>query len=153
MKTIPGQPVRYLLKALGYITLGGFTVLIIVFVLHLNGRPDLDVWHEADLDAELPVEEPGAVRRTVNRSWKTLGEIAALPLQLVFTIVATPIDYAYIQTRALVTRPVGHVRDTLAQLPIVEIPIEGLDHLLGRDVIYCGNPNRRGFTSATSDST
>ena len=52
MKTIPGQPVRYLLKALGYITLGGFTVLIIVLVLYLNGRPDLDVWHEAELDAE-----------------------------------------------------------------------------------------------------
>jgi hypothetical protein len=81
----------------------------------------------------------------VNHSWKTLGEIAALPLQLVFTIVATPIDYAYIQTRALVTRPVGHVRDTLAQLPIVEIPIEGIDHLLGRDVV-AGQRSKGFFT-------
>lgn len=55
MKTIPGQPVRRILRALGYMILGGFLVLILVFILYLNSRPDLDVWHEADLDAEFTV--------------------------------------------------------------------------------------------------
>ncbi len=52
MKNIPGKPIRRILKALGYLTLGGFTVLLIVFVLYLNNQPDLDIWHEVDLDAE-----------------------------------------------------------------------------------------------------
>ena len=52
MKNIPGKPIRRILKAFGYLTLGGFTALIIVGIIYLNGRPDLDVWHKAALDAE-----------------------------------------------------------------------------------------------------
>jgi len=55
MKNIPGKPIRRILKALGYLIMGGFTVLIIAGILHLNNRPDLDTWHEADLDAEFTV--------------------------------------------------------------------------------------------------
>jgi len=55
MPAIPGKPIRRILKALGYLTLGGFTTLVIVFVLYLNSRPDLDIWHQVDLDAEYTI--------------------------------------------------------------------------------------------------
>lgn len=43
---------RHLLMALVYGALGAALVLVVVFVLYLNGRPDLNVWHLADLDQE-----------------------------------------------------------------------------------------------------
>lgn len=52
MIIIPGKLIRRILKALGYLTLGGITVLPIVLVLYLNSRPDLDIWHTIDLDIE-----------------------------------------------------------------------------------------------------
>jgi len=52
MPANPGKPIRRILKALGYSMLGGFTTLFIVFVLYLNSRPELDIWHIVDLDAE-----------------------------------------------------------------------------------------------------
>lgn len=45
-------------KTLGYGLVGGFSVLIVLFVLHLESRPDLKVWHEAKLDAEFTAESP-----------------------------------------------------------------------------------------------
>ena len=44
--------IRSLLIAAIYSALGATMVLIIVFVLYLNGRADLDVWHLAELDEE-----------------------------------------------------------------------------------------------------
>ena len=35
-----------------YGSLGAFLAFLIVFVLYLNGRPDLSAWHKADLDKE-----------------------------------------------------------------------------------------------------
>jgi hypothetical protein len=46
----------------------------------------------------------------------------------------TPISYVYGQARGLLSNPVDHVMDTLAQLPVVEIPVDGLSHLVGREV-------------------
>ena len=43
---------KHTIKALGYGILGGLSMLIVFFVLSLEGRPDLKVWHEAELDAE-----------------------------------------------------------------------------------------------------
>ena len=43
---------RKLFKALAYGVIGGSLVLITLFVLHLENRPDLKVWHAAELDAE-----------------------------------------------------------------------------------------------------
>jgi alpha-beta hydrolase superfamily lysophospholipase len=40
------------LEALVYSLAGGFFVLIVVFVLYLENRPDLDVWHLVKLDEE-----------------------------------------------------------------------------------------------------
>ncbi len=45
-------------KTLSYGLVGGFSVLIVLFVLHLESRPDLKVWHEAKLDAEFTAESP-----------------------------------------------------------------------------------------------
>jgi alpha-beta hydrolase superfamily lysophospholipase len=50
--------IKHLLKALLYGTCGGLTVLAVVFVLHLQSRPDLAVWHLADLDAEFTADTP-----------------------------------------------------------------------------------------------
>ena len=40
------------IRALAYGFTGGLLVLIIVLVLHLENRPDLKIWHTADLDTE-----------------------------------------------------------------------------------------------------
>jgi len=39
-------------RALGYGLVGGFVVLLILFVRHLEGRPDLKVWHKSELSAD-----------------------------------------------------------------------------------------------------
>jgi alpha-beta hydrolase superfamily lysophospholipase len=50
--------VRRALRALVYGVLGGLLVLLVVGVRLLNARPDLQVWHLADLDAEFTTESP-----------------------------------------------------------------------------------------------
>jgi alpha-beta hydrolase superfamily lysophospholipase len=47
---------RHVLKALGYGLVGAFIVLIVVAVLLLDGRPDLEVWHSTELDLEYTVD-------------------------------------------------------------------------------------------------
>ena len=48
------------IKVLVYLTVGGLTVLLVVFVFYLENRPDLKIWHEAELDAEYTAESPVA---------------------------------------------------------------------------------------------
>jgi len=50
--------IRRVVKAIIYGLVGGFTVLVIGAVLYLNSRPELKVWHQADLDAEFTKESP-----------------------------------------------------------------------------------------------
>lgn len=45
-----------ILKVISYASIGGCVVLVGLFVWYLNGRPDLEVWHEAALDAEFTVD-------------------------------------------------------------------------------------------------
>ncbi len=52
MKNLALSAARRVVKTLAYGVVGGFVVLVAVIVLHLEGRPDLHVWHEAELDAE-----------------------------------------------------------------------------------------------------
>ena len=47
---------RILLRLLGYGLLGSFIVILIVYISILESRPDLSVWHHADLDEEFTVE-------------------------------------------------------------------------------------------------
>jgi alpha-beta hydrolase superfamily lysophospholipase len=49
---------RYALKFLGTGIFGGLVVLIIVFVMVLENRPDLNIWHEAELEAEYTATSP-----------------------------------------------------------------------------------------------
>lgn len=44
--------VKHLLLALVYGLLGSFIVIVSLYVYHQESRPDLKVWHRADLDAE-----------------------------------------------------------------------------------------------------
>jgi alpha-beta hydrolase superfamily lysophospholipase len=44
------------LKTLLYMAVGVLVTLIVVFVLYLNGREDLQVWHTAELDEEFTVD-------------------------------------------------------------------------------------------------
>jgi alpha-beta hydrolase superfamily lysophospholipase len=43
---------RHILVAVSYSTAGALLVLVIVFVVYMNGRADLQVWHLAELDEE-----------------------------------------------------------------------------------------------------
>ncbi|UCE87265.1 MAG: hypothetical protein JSU66_05955 [Deltaproteobacteria bacterium] len=92
----------------------------------------------ADADAEPPPdtapEEPTLRSRAALRVRRLVAEVLSVPATLAFTLVALPANYAYEQTRALVTHPIDHVMDTLAQLPLVEIPVYALDRALGREV-------------------
>lgn len=49
---------RHTARALGYGALGVLITLVVVLVIHMNGRPDLRVWHTADLDAEFDADSP-----------------------------------------------------------------------------------------------
>jgi alpha-beta hydrolase superfamily lysophospholipase len=51
---------KKIIKVLVYLTLGGLAVLLTVFVLYLESRPDLKVWHDAGLDAEFTSKSPVA---------------------------------------------------------------------------------------------
>jgi hypothetical protein len=86
-----------------------------------------------DADFETLREMPGRGAYVLRR---TLTEVAALPAALAFTLVATPVNYLYVQGRGLVRNPVSHVFDTLAQLPVVEIPVDGLSWALRREVPF-----------------
>ena len=101
---------------------------------------------EQETDPATPIRhEQGTVGATFSRTKRMLGEIIAIPLSLAFTLATVPISYVYVQTRGLVTRPVGHLADTLAQIPIVEIPVEGTARLLGMQVLP-GQRSRGLFT-------
>jgi alpha-beta hydrolase superfamily lysophospholipase len=47
-----GSLARMVVLAAIYSTVGAVIVLVAVFVVYMNGRPDLNVWHLADLDEE-----------------------------------------------------------------------------------------------------
>ena len=49
---------RQVFRALGYGVIGAVIVLVIVFVRHLDNRPDLKVWHTAELDEEFTADSP-----------------------------------------------------------------------------------------------
>jgi pimeloyl-ACP methyl ester carboxylesterase len=65
---------------------------------------------------------------------RLIGETIALPVNFVFSVIAIPIGYIYTQGHGLVTQPVTHIMDSLAQIPLVEIPVDGLSHALGREI-------------------
>jgi len=58
MKRFLLSATKQTIKTLSYGLVGGFLVLIVLFVLYLESRPDLKVWHEARLDAEFTAESP-----------------------------------------------------------------------------------------------
>jgi hypothetical protein len=51
---------KKIFKVLAYLTLGGLAVLLTFFVLYLESRQDLKVWHDAGLDAEFTSKSPVA---------------------------------------------------------------------------------------------
>jgi hypothetical protein len=48
--------IRHTLSVVLYGAAGVFLTLVVVFVLYLNGRADLSVWHVAELDEEFTVD-------------------------------------------------------------------------------------------------
>jgi alpha-beta hydrolase superfamily lysophospholipase len=50
--------IKHTLKALIYGIVGGLIVFILVFVLFLESRPKLKIWHQAELDAEFTADTP-----------------------------------------------------------------------------------------------
>jgi len=60
MQRIAIGGLRVLARAVGYGLLGASTVLLVVFVLFVNAKPDLSVWHTAELDEEFTADAPVA---------------------------------------------------------------------------------------------
>ena len=54
LKTL-SHATRIFLRLLGYGSVGGFIALLAVYVYFLESRPDLSVWHHADLDEEFRI--------------------------------------------------------------------------------------------------
>ena len=50
--------IKHIVKALTYGIVGGLVVLIFLFVLYLESRPKLNVWHQAEFDAEFTAYSP-----------------------------------------------------------------------------------------------
>lgn len=65
---------------------------------------------------------------------RALSELISAPLAIAWSLGVAPVNYAYAQSYALYDHPVDHVMDTLAQIPVVEIPVWGLSEMLDRDV-------------------
>jgi alpha-beta hydrolase superfamily lysophospholipase len=60
MKHLLFRITKKTIKALLYLAFGGLTVLLTVFVLYLEKRPALSIWHKAELDAEFTTKSPVA---------------------------------------------------------------------------------------------
>ena len=52
VKAMLKRSTRAVRRMIGYGTLGSIIALLVVFVVYLDNRPDLSVWHHADLDEE-----------------------------------------------------------------------------------------------------
>jgi len=50
--------IKHIVKALIYGIAGGLAVLVTIFVLFLESRPDLKVWHQVELDTEFTTDSP-----------------------------------------------------------------------------------------------
>lgn len=50
--------IKHILKALIYGITGGLVVLVLIFVMFLESRPELKVWHQVELDAEFRADNP-----------------------------------------------------------------------------------------------
>ena len=53
---LTGHTLKHTLKAVSYSTIGALVVLVTVFVVYMNGRADLHVWHLANLDEEFTAD-------------------------------------------------------------------------------------------------
>ena len=56
------RPLRHLFYAMGYGLLGSFLVLVGGYAYLLESRPDLKIWHNAELDAEFSAEKAAQIR-------------------------------------------------------------------------------------------
>ena len=81
-----------------------------------------------------PHKETKRLGRASYVTRRTLAEILSMPASLAFSLVSAPLTYAYTQVHGLVTHPVDHFMDTLAVLPIVQIPVRWLDRKLEREI-------------------
>ncbi len=52
MKCLPKKLIKGALKAIGWGLLGAFVTVVVAFILILENRPDLHIWHEVKLDTE-----------------------------------------------------------------------------------------------------
>jgi alpha-beta hydrolase superfamily lysophospholipase len=58
MKRFAISTAKRIIKTILYGTVGAFIMLVTFFVLHLDDRPDLTVWHKAALNAEFTEDTP-----------------------------------------------------------------------------------------------
>ncbi len=56
IRVVSASAAGRLLRTLAYVLSGGLLALVVVFVLYLQGRPDLEVWHRARLEEEFDAD-------------------------------------------------------------------------------------------------
>ena len=86
--------------------------------------------------------------RAGSRLRRGTAELLSIPVTFAFTVVTLPINYLYAQGRGLATRPIDHLMDTLAQLPVIEVPVWALDRALDREVPW-GRLSKGFFSSGS----
>jgi hypothetical protein len=81
-------------------------------------------------------EEKPRPSRALYLARRSLAELVSIPTAIAITLASMPVNYGYTQLHGLLTRPLDHVMDTLAQLPLVEVGVWGLDRALGHEIFW-----------------
>ena len=89
----------------------------------------LNVLRESPTSAPAP-SRPQGWRLKVRRG---LAEVLTVPFVVAFSALLTPVNYGYAQVTGLSQQPVDHLMDTLAQIPIIEVPVSLLGSATGRE--------------------
>lgn len=77
-----------------------------------------------------PLPAPSRPRGLRLKLRRTAAELLTVPFVVGYSLALTPLNYVYGQAYGLSQHPVEHVMSTLAQIPLVEIPVELLSGAL-----------------------
>jgi len=92
--------------------------------------PDIKI----DTDLQLPL--PPLANRPSDLFERGMAELASVPFALAYSAVTTPVNYVAAQAQGLLRNPLDHTLDTLAQLPAIEMFVDGASALAGREVAW-----------------
>ncbi|MBT5550242.1 MAG: alpha/beta hydrolase fold domain-containing protein [Nitrospina sp.] len=71
--------------------------------------------------------------KTDDKISRALKQFARFPISIVQTAVLTPFSYFYSQYKEISARGLNYIPDTLAQIPVAEIPVQAIDQAFGEN--------------------